>query len=213
MHRDIAAKAEARPRELVWVERPCPGLVAAFARYSPEVGACCSGLPGCCAVILDVFEQDKRPMGSERNLAMLFAAAPNSRLHKGLSPGKLLCALQDTGSNIARTVREYNWIASGEGAKEWERKGWKETDVRAKAEFCLCTRNLKADAFFQDKVLTAKDGWVDMELVRGFPAIFMMGSVTQKQLLDSLSSSKCLDSEDTCLHYWILEITNAIPCW
>jgi len=194
VHRDLYTKAEGQPRELVWAERPCKGVLAAFARFSPEVGACCSGLPGCGAVFLDVFEAGHRPMANSNNVAMLYAAAPNGRTHKGLTPGKLICALQDSASNIARLLREYNWQASGEGSKEWERDGWRETDVRAKAEYCLSNKNLGADPFFQEKIATAKEGWLDLEFVRGFPPVFMIGSITQKRLLDALGASKCLDT-------------------
>mmetsp|Transcript_29533 Transcript_29533/g.57099 ORF Transcript_29533/g.57099 Transcript_29533/m.57099 type:complete len:559 (-) Transcript_29533:63-1739(-) len=195
MHKNLHTKAESRPRELVWVNKPLPGVLASFARYSPEVGACCSGLPGCGTAVLDIFEVDKRPLGNKNNVAMLYLAAPHVGTHKGLTPGKLLCAIQDAGSNIARLLREYNWLAGGEGSKEWERNGWKAIDVRAKAEYCLSTKNLEADPFFQEQLATAEDGWLDAELVRGFPPVFMMGSVTQKELLDALSSSKFFDTK------------------
>jgi len=196
-HREVYAKAEARPRELVWAERPCPGVLASFARFSPEIGAVCSGMPGCCAAILDIFEPERRPMGSQGNVAMLYAAAPNGRSHRGLTPGKLICALQDAGSNMARLLREYNWLAGGEAPKDWERNGWRETDVRAKAEYCLSNKNLAADSFFQEKIATSPEGWLDLELVRGFPPVFMMGSSTQKQMLEALGASKCLDTRLT----------------
>jgi len=196
-HSEVYAKAQVRPRELVWVERPCTGVLASFARFSPEIGAVCSGMPGCCAAILDVFEDQKRPMSSPRNVAMLYAAPPSGRSHKGLTPGKLICSLQDAGSNIARLLREYNWLAGGEGPKDWERKGWRETDMRAKAEYCLASKNLSSDPFFQEKIATATDGWLDMEFVRGFPPVFMMGNITLKSLLDALSMSKCVDTRLT----------------
>lgn len=196
-HRDAYAKAQLRPRELVWIEKPCAGVVASFARFSPEIGAVCAGMPGCCAAILDVFEAEKRPFSSPRNVAMLYVAAPNGRSHKGLTPGKLICALQDAGTNIVRLLREYNWLAGGEGFKDWERTGWRETDMRAKAEYCLSNKNLASDSFFQEKIATAKEGWLDMEFVRGFPPVFMMGNITVKGLLDALATSKCVDTRVT----------------
>jgi len=196
LHLSLHTKAESRPKELVWVSKPHPGVLASFARYSPEVGACCSGLPGCGTAVLDIFEEDKRPFGNKCNVAMLYLAAPHVGTHKGLTPGKLLCAIQDAGSNIARLLREYNWLAGGEGAKEWERNGWKAIDVRAKAEYCLSNKNLQADPFFQEALATAEDGWLDAELVRGFPPVFMMGSITQKELLDALRSSRFCDTKE-----------------
>mmetsp|Transcript_8321 Transcript_8321/g.26480 ORF Transcript_8321/g.26480 Transcript_8321/m.26480 type:complete len:574 (-) Transcript_8321:79-1800(-) len=196
-HRELYAKAEVKPRELVWTERPCPGVLASFARFSPEIGAVCSGLPGCGAAILDVFDADHRPMSSAKNVAMLYTAAPNGRSHKNLTPGKLICALQDSGSNISRLLREYNWLAGGEAAKDWERKGWRETDMRTKAEYCLSNKNLAADSFFQEKIATSKEGWLDLDFVRGFPPVFMMGNITQKGLLDALGSSRSVDTRVT----------------
>lgn len=187
VHKDLTKLAEATPRELVRKDRPCPGVLATFARFSPEVGE----FHGCGVVFVTVFEPSCHPHGSDRNMAMLYAAAPNSRVHRNLTPGTLLCALRSIGSNITRTVREYNRVAGTQAAPEsWERTMWWEVDLRALVEYYLSDRNLRNDRSFRDKILADEEGWVDMELLPG-----CQGEGKQAELLGALSSSKCVETK------------------
>jgi len=188
-HKDLHAAAEARPRELVRIDRPCPGVLAAFGRFSPEVGE----FSGCGCVCLTVFEPGSQPSGSPLNVAMLFASSPNSRAHRALSPATFLCAIRSIGSNIARTVREYNRIAGSLSAPEsWERTMWWEVDLRAQVEYYLSDRNLLTDAFFRDKIIAEEEGWLDLELLKG-----CQGTTLQAELLGALSTSKCVETKVT----------------
>mmetsp|Transcript_97420 Transcript_97420/g.275521 ORF Transcript_97420/g.275521 Transcript_97420/m.275521 type:complete len:564 (-) Transcript_97420:99-1790(-) len=108
VHRELYWESTKRPRELVRLDRSCAGILAAFARFSPEVG----DFAGCGAATLDIFEPTLCPCGNEANAAMLYMAAPNGRVHKDLSAGSFLCALQNAGSNAARMVREYNRLVA-----------------------------------------------------------------------------------------------------
>jgi len=126
-------------------------------------------------------------------VAMLYASAPNSRTHRALSPATFLCALRSIGSNIARTVREYNRIALAQAAPEsWERTMWWEVDLRAQVEFFLSDRNLLTDAFFRDKIIAEDEGWLDMELLKG-----CQGITLQAELLGALSASKYVETKVT----------------
>jgi len=188
-HKSLHAAAEARPRELVRMDRPFPGVLAAFGRFSPEVGE----LSGCGLVCLTVFEPGSQPLGSPLNVAMLYASAPNSRTHRLLSPATFLCALRSIGSNIARTVREYNRTAGAQAAPEsWERTMWWEVDLRAQVEYYLSDRNLLTDAFFRDRILAEEEGWLDMELLKG-----CQGITLQAELLGALSASKYVETKVT----------------
>merc|ERR1712151_92149 len=120
VHRDLYAAAEANPLALIRKNRPCPGLLASFARYIPENGI----YAGCGAAILDVFEKGCNPAGHEQNVAVLYTATPNSKMHKGISPGAFLMALQATGTNVARLMREYNVHTEGEKIEDKKRMEW-----------------------------------------------------------------------------------------
>lgn len=196
VHADLYKLAQGRPRELVWLSKPCPGLSASFARFSPEA-ASIGDLQGCGAVILDIFDEDKRPLESSKNVGMLYAAVPDGKVHKNLSGGKLLHALQGAASNIARLMREYNWVASGTKAGDLEHGSWKETDLRSQIEFCLSDRNLAGDRFFNDKIKQADGGWLDIEILKGFPPIFLLGVKSHQPILDALASSKLIDQKVT----------------
>lgn len=184
VHREMYAAAEASPRELVRKDHPCSGMQAAFARFSPEVG----GFHGCGAVILHIFEPGFWPRGSPQNVAMLYTAAPNTRLHGGLNSGALLIALRAAGSNIARAVREYNRHAAAQAPPEgWERAMWLQADLRAQVEYCLSDRNLKTDRPFRERIALEEDGWLDLDLLKA--------GYREEELFGALSESKCVETK------------------
>eukprot|EP00928_Gymnodinium_smaydae_P021783 TRINITY_DN18531_c2_g1_i2.p1 TRINITY_DN18531_c2_g1~~TRINITY_DN18531_c2_g1_i2.p1 ORF type:complete len:511 (-),score=102.94 TRINITY_DN18531_c2_g1_i2:137-1669(-) len=200
VHRKIFAMADARPRELVRLDRPCRGLLAAFARFSPEVG---KKLPGCGAAILDIFEPGRRPLGCSHNVAMLYVAPPNGRLHAGLSPGAFLAALQFSSSNIMRLLREYNSLVLGKEVSERELAEWRKVDLRSRLEFIFDARNLKKDwsdglQVFQGSSGDAgfaadTDGWLPLERVRTFHESLDVGGATERELLEVLRSSRSVE--------------------
>lgn len=184
VHRELYTAAEASPRELVRRDHPCSGMQAAFARFSPEVG----GFHGCGAVILHIFEPGFWPRGSPQNVAMLYTAAPNTRLHSGLNGGALLIALRAAGSNIARAVREYNRHAAAQATPEgWERAMWLQADLRAQVEYCLSDRNLKTDRPFRERIALEEDGWLDLDLLKA--------GYREEELFGALSESKCVETK------------------
>jgi len=194
LQKELYEAAEKQPRELVRKDRPCQGVLASFARFSPEVG----DLKGCGTAILHVFEPGMRPEGSKSNVAMLYAAAPNSLMHRGhgQSPGTFLCALRAIASNVVRLVNEYNRVAAGQPkAEAWERALWWQADLRAQVEYYFSDRNLRGDYFFSEKILADIDGWVDMEGVRSCPRIESSNVAVNEELLDALSSSKTVETK------------------
>jgi len=192
VQQELHAASKERPRELVRLKRPCPGLLAAFARFSPEVG----DLPGCGVAFIHVFEPDSRPLGSQRNVAMLYAAAPNSWTHRGQAPGNFLLALTAAGSNIARLVREYNRLAADQPAPEaWERAMWWQNDLRAQVEYYFCDKSLRTERYFREAVVGKEDGWLDMETVKAHPRMVHCGVAVPEELLDALKDSKCVDTK------------------
>lgn len=192
LQRELQKAAAEKPRELVRKDRPCPGLLASFARFSPEVG----DLNGCETVFLHVFEPGARPLGSQRNIALLYAAAPTSWAHRGHPPGTFVLALSALGSNVSRLVREYNRLAAGCPVPEaWERALWWQTDLRARVEYYFCDRALRIERYIRDKIVGQEDGWLDLEVVRNFPRIACSGATLQEELLDSLKDSKCVDTK------------------
>jgi len=188
----LVEEAEKRPRELVRKDRPCPGLVASFARHSPEVG----DLKGCGCVFLHVFEEESRPAGSSRNVAMLYAAAPTSRLHRGQTPGTFLLALWGLGSNIARLVREYNRAAGGQAAPEaWERAMWWQTDLKAQVEYLLSDKTLRQERYFREKIVGQEEGWISMDIVKGCQRMVHSGVTANEELVDALKDSKVVEAK------------------
>lgn len=192
IHQQAYSEAESNPRTLIRIDRPCPGILATFARFSPEIG----DFFGCGAAILDVFEQGRQPLGNPRNTALLYAAAPNSRVHKSLSPGSFLCALQGAGTNIARMMREYNWLANGQSLTDKQREEWWQTDLRSQVEYYLSDRNLRTDPFFLQMIAPDYEGWVDIEVLMGCDKIVAAGVTTPKEILDALSVSKTVTTKE-----------------
>eukprot|EP00928_Gymnodinium_smaydae_P080909 TRINITY_DN64510_c0_g1_i1.p1 TRINITY_DN64510_c0_g1~~TRINITY_DN64510_c0_g1_i1.p1 ORF type:complete len:604 (-),score=123.03 TRINITY_DN64510_c0_g1_i1:101-1912(-) len=187
INKELYALAEAKPRELVWRNQPCTGVLGSFARFSPEIG----GFSGCGAAMLHIFEPGSRPFGSQHNVAMLYAAPPSSKLHQGLTPAQFLCALRAAGSNLARAVREYNRLAVSQVATEaWERAMWFQADLRAQVECLLSDRNVRTDFFFQERLIYANDGWIDLQYVKGRHR----QGLRDAELLDALTASQCLET-------------------
>lgn len=211
LHKEMYKASEADPRMLVRKDRPMPGVVAAFARFSPEVGQCGKSTtgyrphhPGCGAVVISVFAPECRPEGSSKNVAMLYTVAPNSRDHSDLTPGDFLCALRAQSANMMRAVREYNRLSmSYPPPGEAERMGWWSSDLRAQVEYNLSDRNMKllgplpggeldrGESTFKDAVLHAPNGWLDLALMRG-PVIISSGATAQ-ELVDALATSRTLE--------------------
>jgi len=188
MHKEMYAAAEGSPRELMRKDRPCPGLLATFARFSPEVG----DFSGCGGVALHVFEPGLFGWNRSQGVAMLCAAAPNGRRHVGLTQRTFLCALRASGSNIIRAVREYNRLVMGKPAPEgWERTLWLQADLRSQVESFLCDKNLRTDSLFQSKIAEDDDGWLDLELLKEDWKEIIMDA----ELLDALGSSKCVETK------------------
>lgn len=192
VQQELTKAAKEKPRELVLKVKPCPGLLASFARYAPEVG----DLTGCGTVFLHIFELESRPLGCQRNVAMVYAAAPSSWTHRGHLPGTFLLALSALGSNIMRCIREYNRLAGSKPAPEaWERAMWWQTDLRSQVEYYFCDKSLRIERYFREKIVGQEDGWLDMDLVKSFPRLAFSGVALNDELLDSLKDSKCVDTK------------------
>lgn len=189
LHQQLYSAAEGYPQRLVCMHSPCQGLLAACSRYSPRVG----GFEGCGVAVLHVFQEGYRPHSS-RNVAMVYAAAPNGRVHDGLTPGKFLVALQGAASNIARMVREYNWLAGGEAPVAQVREQWWETDLKATIEFYLSDRNLRTDQRAQELIALNEDGWVEVGQLLSFPMIASAGVSSQKEIVDVLKEAKSIET-------------------
>mmetsp|Transcript_30129 Transcript_30129/g.54966 ORF Transcript_30129/g.54966 Transcript_30129/m.54966 type:complete len:523 (-) Transcript_30129:142-1710(-) len=188
LHKEMYTAAEGAPRELLRRDRPCGGLLASFARFSPEVG----DFSGCGGVVLHIFEPGLFGWNRSQGVAMLCAAAPNGRRHTGLTPRTFLCALRASSSNIMRAVREYNRLVMGKPAPEgWERALWFQADLRAQVESYLCDKNLRTDTEFQGKIAEDEEGWLDLELLKGE----RRERILDAELLDALGSSKCVETK------------------
>eukprot|EP00927_Polykrikos_kofoidii_P067022 TRINITY_DN62561_c0_g1_i1.p1 TRINITY_DN62561_c0_g1~~TRINITY_DN62561_c0_g1_i1.p1 ORF type:complete len:663 (+),score=115.76 TRINITY_DN62561_c0_g1_i1:194-2182(+) len=188
VHREIYSESETKPRQLVRRDSPCSGLLASFARHSPEVG----NLAGCGSVVLHVFEPGFWPWGNYRNVAVLCAAAPNSRIHGNLLPSQFFCALRAVGSNVSRTVREYNRVAGSQPPTEGrERAVWFQSDLRAQVECYLSDMSLRADPAFQERVQVDAEGWMDLDHLKGPRKEELLDA----ELLDALSTSTCVETK------------------
>jgi len=192
VQKELSELAEKKPRELVRKDGPCSGVLASFARYSPEVG----DLKGCGCVFLHVFDGESRPAGCDRNVAMLYAAAPTSRLHRGQTAGTFLLALWGMATNIARAVREYNRLAGGQSAPEaWERAMWLQTDLKGLIEYFFSDKSLRAERFYREKIVGQEEGWISMDIVRGSPRMVHSGIAANEELVDALKDSKVVDAK------------------
>lgn len=189
LHQQLYAAAEGNPQRLVCMQSPRPGVLASCSRYTPRVGS----FEGCGVAVLHVFQDGFRPLNS-RNVAMIYATAPNGRVHDGLTPGKFLTAVQGAASNIARMVREYNWLAGGEAPMAREREQWWETDVRGAVEFYLSDRNLRTDQRAQELIATGEDGWIEVGHLMTFPMIASAGVSSQKEIVDAVKESKSVET-------------------
>eukprot|EP00928_Gymnodinium_smaydae_P026250 TRINITY_DN20674_c0_g1_i1.p1 TRINITY_DN20674_c0_g1~~TRINITY_DN20674_c0_g1_i1.p1 ORF type:complete len:769 (+),score=134.06 TRINITY_DN20674_c0_g1_i1:324-2309(+) len=190
-HKELYAAAEANPNVLVRKNRPCPGVLASLARYSPDVG-----LPGCGAAIVDIFEPGWHPCGCDQNIAVLYAAAPNSRVHKGLTPGTFLYALQATGTNIGRLMRECNWHADGELQENCKRSDWWRTDLRCYVEYTLSEWELKNNHILRQTTEGNSGRWLPIDVALGFPKCAAAG-IVKDDLLAVLRTSRFLETHVT----------------
>eukprot|EP00927_Polykrikos_kofoidii_P070878 TRINITY_DN67256_c0_g1_i1.p1 TRINITY_DN67256_c0_g1~~TRINITY_DN67256_c0_g1_i1.p1 ORF type:complete len:874 (-),score=115.09 TRINITY_DN67256_c0_g1_i1:225-2756(-) len=196
VHKLMYAAAKASPREVVRRFRPCVGVLASFARFAPEV----SNHMGCSAVILDVFDTSFRPHGCDNNIGLLYAAVPNGRVHQGLASGDFVCSIRGAGSNIARLVREYNWLASGgaSGGPEQaarERLDWWKADLRSTVEFYLSKTNLTNDPHCLERRALNFRGWLDLEVLMGRGRIAAAGVSDEKTLCQILQDSPTLEAK------------------
>eukprot|EP00929_Paragymnodinium_shiwhaense_P101238 TRINITY_DN6417_c0_g1_i1.p1 TRINITY_DN6417_c0_g1~~TRINITY_DN6417_c0_g1_i1.p1 ORF type:complete len:657 (-),score=106.91 TRINITY_DN6417_c0_g1_i1:114-2042(-) len=187
--KEVYKVAEASPRQLVRKDRPCAGLLATFARFSPEAGA----FHGCGAAFVHIFEPGFCPFGAPQNAAMMYACAPNCRMHEDLTPGKFLSALYACGSNIARTIREYNWLATDRSVQGYERSNWLQLDLKAHVECLLSDKNLLSDMHLRGWASADQDGWLNLEAVKGNHQEDKEG--LDAKLLDALSESTTVETK------------------
>eukprot|EP00929_Paragymnodinium_shiwhaense_P045344 TRINITY_DN23177_c0_g1_i3.p1 TRINITY_DN23177_c0_g1~~TRINITY_DN23177_c0_g1_i3.p1 ORF type:complete len:925 (-),score=154.06 TRINITY_DN23177_c0_g1_i3:100-2874(-) len=192
-HKEVYVAATSNPRKLVWLDKPCPGIVATFARFAPEVAK----HRGCNCCILDIFEPTNRP--KECSVALVYAAAPNSKAHEDLAPGDFLCSVRGGSSNIARLIREYNWLASGNipANCDQERHDWWKADLRYTVEYYLSKRNFTADPNCLERRALESRGWVDLEVLMSRGRIQAAGLLDKKPLADAIRASPTLEISES----------------
>eukprot|EP00929_Paragymnodinium_shiwhaense_P112495 TRINITY_DN80758_c0_g1_i1.p1 TRINITY_DN80758_c0_g1~~TRINITY_DN80758_c0_g1_i1.p1 ORF type:complete len:781 (+),score=130.87 TRINITY_DN80758_c0_g1_i1:62-2344(+) len=190
VHIEQFEEAEQKPRELIRRDAPCPGITSTFARHSPEA----ADYIGCGTVVMHVFDPGFWPWGNFRNVAMICVAVPNIAAHKSLKRGGFHCALRAVASNLVRTVREYNRVASKAGpAQSRERQMWWQADLRGRAECLLSDMNCRADALLQKIIRKDPDGWIDVDVLKGFAG--GDEDLMDAEFIDSLSSSTLVETK------------------
>lgn len=186
--KELLASSQASPRKLVSKAQPCPGLLASYARYSPEVGDASE----CGCVFLNVFEQGFSPWNNYQNTVMVCAAAPDPVAHH-MTPRSFLCALRAVGSNISRAVREYNRLSAGhEAPNALEHTTWLRADLRAQVESFLSEINTWSDPNFAQAMWTADDdGWMGLDIMKGKTT----DAQSDAEYLDALNDSTYVETK------------------